>query len=520
MEQQGYSIQSLPGRGNSIVATRNTVPGECILGNEIPFVWNRVHLDNHQFHDFCEQCGLVLKNKMFQDLKTSLESHSNMFSDAASMIDCMKELLPGSNCENEQCQCSRTCGTVYCSPKCKELAQVQGHDWICQSLQTAANCSAALNDIDERGHFGAAVKLYARIAAQTRMNVEADSSLDIAKNALEVANALLAEYHYEDFALTMHAFRTGRLEVDPDIFQSIIFPAYFNSCLATPLTLCKNIFIQSGPILWSQDLKRGMTADDITDFGLQRATAFLSSEIFSEKYFSRILGTFAINNLSVHVSSPLDHVLSEAKRINTENQLLPKVPNSLPPNPPSTKKSSIQYDPAIITQIVGFLQDYQIKQYMDERNGFDEDEDEGDVDGESEHKRTTARKNNGHFRGMAATGLFAVFSKSNHSCVCNTVVHGSDRVSVTITAAEPIAAGEEITNCYIHHHSLNNTSSSSATNTKDECLIGENPVANELHRLNARLTKKQRYRALRQYVFECNCPLCEQQVVDSDEETD
>jgi hypothetical protein len=34
------------------------------------------------------------------------------------------------------------------------------------------------------------------------------------------------------------------------------------------------------------------------------------------------------------------------------------------------------------------------------------------------------------------------------------------------------------------------------------------------------MTKKQRYRALRQYVFECHCPLCESQVIDSDEDSD
>jgi hypothetical protein len=112
-----------------------------------------------------------------------------------------------------------------------------------------------------------------------------------------------------------------------------------------------------------------------------------------------------------------------------------------------------------------------------------------------------------------ATGLYSTLSKCNHSCVCNTVsrctgnnlynivllgsvifdiniVVGTD-VKISVCATRDINEGEEITTTYLH---------------------SVNPRA---------MSRKRRNKLLVQYLFECNCELCEEQKqAESDDSSD
>ncbi|RYG63232.1 SET domain-containing protein-lysine N-methyltransferase [archaeon] len=501
-----YRIESSAKKGDFVVANKLILCGEPVSLNEVPLVWHRVTcIAGQHFHKSCEECGLVIYSEMFEEMLSELRAkHVDNYAD---IIFFMKELFPSPG-DDIQIKCPQdACDHAYCSQACMDLAAFKGHAWLCDCYQHSHHQPTSgssryqqqhrLSDFnDEKGHFGLASKVYARIAEETRRHlVSSPYTVDIAWEAVAVAEKLLAAYHTEDFAMAMHVHRTGRLEVDPEMFQSLLFPAYFSAHLAAPLALTKDVFAQSGPVLWSNN---GLVS---SVEGLERSQAFLSSPIFSEQFYSRILGTFVVNCLSVYVPSPLDYILAQALALQAQ-----------------AHAGDGDGMDSIKTDAINFLQGKLLSQQQARPYYQQEDEERGD--GEDAGNFPHAR-----FLGMSATGLFPFFSKANHSCLCNTSNHGSDRVSVSVVATEDIQMGHEITSCYIHHNSLNLNDSNKASSHANRYGEGAGRGAlgrkgNRQHVLNAQLTKKQRYRALRQYVFACDCELCAVQTIDSDEESD
>jgi len=115
------------------------------------------------------------------------------------------------------------------------------------------------------------------------------------------------------------------------------------------------------------------------------------------------------------------------------------------------------------------------------------------------------------FPGLHCTALFSQFIKMNHSCQPNTYcISDGHKVTVSVSADRVIECGEEITNSYINH-----SQQSRATQNRDQ-----QHQVDDLRLLNRQLTKKQRHRALRHYLFLCECPLCQSEQIDSDEESE
>lgn len=101
-------------------------------------------------------------------------------------------------------------------------------------------------------------------------------------------------------------------------------------------------------------------------------------------------------------------------------------------------------------------------------------------------------------REVFGTGLFTLYSKMNHSCECNTrnSMRASDAGAhsvgrVAVHASRIILAGEEITTTYLH---------------------GPRPACE--------LSVRERHRELLQYLFACNCTLCESQGLPADDSDD
>ena len=156
------------------------------------------------------------------------------------------------------------------------------------------------------------------------------------------------------------------------------------------------------------------------------------------------------------------------------------------------------------------------------------------------------------FPGLQCTCLLFKFSKMNHSCVANTIcVAGGNRVTgfflaldsnvllsaidifilyssstvliVDVSADRVIECGEEITNSYINHCIKSRDSQQLSLVGADDtsaAAASRHHQLDDLRYLNSKLTKKQRLRELRQYLFICDCPLCESEEVDSDEDSD
>jgi hypothetical protein len=495
-----YEVKQTEFQGKCVVASQLIKAGEHVVTEELPFVWQSVSVNGSRFHKFCEECGTVLPNDLLLEFKAFMDHEG--CSNREKLIRELENSLPSvsKSCLRTQVPCPQRCGITYCSEKCFTLAKSKGHDWLCESYQTVRDSYQQMRSFDSQGHYGLAAKFYAQIAAHCLQSIQDDPNVDISAESLKFCEKIFDNYHTEDFTRTIHAYRTGNMEVDPEMFKNIIFPAYFSSVLSTPYALCKEIFQQSGAVLWGTDAK-----------GRLRSEQFLSSPIFTEPVYARIVGTFAVNCLSVHVSSPVEFMLAEAIRVRSLAT--------------ASGGSGGGGEVGLNNEVISFLERYRDR-YLRNSNKQEEKEKE-----EEEEIDEHTSSNRSAFLGMSGSGLFPLFSKTNHSCLCNTSVYGSNKVCVSIVATEDILPGTEITNCYIHHVSLNGgeckvsdagciESSTSlvgaGTGTGTESTVVENPQ----HALNRKMTKKQRYRALRQYVFECTCPLCRSQVVDSDEDSD
>ena len=109
-----------------------------------------------------------------------------------------------------------------------------------------------------------------------------------------------------DYCRTVHAFRSGFIEVDPSMqtmFDTLIAPAYYASNLEHPLSLIKAIFESSGRQWVTDDEKLkyvgSAEAPDWVSIGQNRAKMFINSSPFSEYSFRRMIGCMFVNALSV-----------------------------------------------------------------------------------------------------------------------------------------------------------------------------------------------------------------------------
>jgi hypothetical protein len=88
---------------------------------------------------------------------------------------------------------------------------------------------------------------------------------------------------------------------------------------------------------------------------------------------------------------------------------------------------------------------------------------------------------------LIGSGLYPIYSKMNHSCLYNIRNDMNNDKEVYVYAARDIKRGEDILTTYLH----------------------EDPST---------LTKSERKRQLKQYLFECNCSMCNEQESDDDDD--
>ena len=123
--------------------------------------------------------------------------------------------------------------------------------------------------------------------------------------AMEAATHLLLGFQRVDYCRTVHALRCGRLDVDEEMFATMIAPAYFASHLEVPLELIKEIM--SNEDCWGSG-----------DEGRLQADIFVNSEIFQPLFFRELMGSFAINNLEVRIHDDNEAVTSNLSSTNTD----------------------------------------------------------------------------------------------------------------------------------------------------------------------------------------------------------
>lgn len=390
-----FEVKALDGKGNACVATH------CIQAGE------KIFSERPQFHYIFNETS---KTNPISSLKLILCSSCRLY-----FIKC-------SHRDRYHCQC----GNQYCSNKCRHIggdystttshshdlqttntfssATSDGHRWLCHIDDKLLH---DLNQHQQTPYFLLALQIYAIIAEdafqffqpskgslppQQSDEHESNAQAQIAVAVSKAASDALSGYHNADYCLSLHAFRTqaqSRQDIDMQMFETLLGPAYFESHLRQPLQLIKKLLLSnftSSAAITSQG--NDVTTDNIDDdeeecrrlFMLE----FVECDILKEQFFRNMLGIFSTNNLTINISptnrcSDCDICIGRSINSNDENPL----------NTIHTMNQSL----------------------------------------------TAAGTGTG-------TGLYPTYSKMNHSCECNTI-NSSCNTEISVYASRDIQVGGE-----------------------------------------------------------------------------
>lgn len=354
-----YELYAFEGKGQGLRATKRIEEGELIF-RECPFIW---HSKIGKTDFACHCCGRYLRNTSGDRSVTIVRCNSS----------------------------PSLCKAVYCTAACEEESLKNGHRFVCAGR--SEKFDSYIDESGGDGHMSHSVRLlgvalvfYRRVAEKVLRSYGSSSSSGMTPiTALEAATELLQGYQRVDYCRTVHALRCGNLNVDDEMFETMIAPAYFMSHLETPLELIKEISC-------NQDCWGG------GEEGAALGAAFVNSEIFGAPFFRELIGCFSINNLEVRIRDEFAHEAGDS---------------AAPPAAPLV--------------VAG----------------------EGDVQSDSERASATIaeyeqgqrHENDATLRG---TGLNKLYSRMNHSCQCNTQTACGSRAEVLVYAARPIEEGEEV----------------------------------------------------------------------------
>lgn len=259
-----FHIGPLDGRGNGLIADK-FIPSGTLLFREFPMVENRSERKRPT-----DDCCLWCANR-----------------------------IPGCNVTEHSCS---GCKLNFCSSECQKLADGDGHQWLC-SLYGAGGLIEQLSANDRTGNVVLALKLYAKVAQkvlesqQSPVGSSSSNSLPAPPACVypdEMLDTVMGCIQQEDYCKTVHAFRTGQFgeDVDDEMFNSLIGPAYFRSNLEGPLEAFRAHFSSPSVVaLWGDDAS---------------AERFLQSKLFNtDATIRHITGAFMTNCLET--SKRQDH---------------------------------------------------------------------------------------------------------------------------------------------------------------------------------------------------------------------
>lgn len=264
---------------------------------------------------------------------------------------------------------SCSCGALYCNEDCRDAELARGHSIVCQSPHLPLPSS-----LDKNGHGSLAVKAYC-LLLQTCIdqNIEVKKSFEL----------LFGGFFQERFTRTHHALRSGSILLpDAALFDDMVAPLYVETKLQPLLDILEVLF------------------------GSPEYDRYLIREALSTSFLDTLVGTFAVNNVSFEMASPLEALIASQE---TPSELASSFHNEL----------------------------------LDLR-----------------------KESASAFLGIPCTAVCPLLAKTNHSCEPNTYVsYGhNNRAEIRIHAASFIPSGKEIFHSYLHTPS----SGSSGQQTKSE----------------------------------------------------
>ncbi|KAH7459541.1 Histone-lysine N-methyltransferase ATXR2 [Phytophthora ramorum] len=429
-------------KGKAMYAERALKAGEPIW-TEAPFVAMQ-HEDNKEFVDCCDNCFVPLidsqacwarvmasSREVEGEAAPADETAASAVDFDASIAFLMKE---GGKAPQEsyfsvfklaesQVRCG--CGVVYCCDTCKQLAYAQHHALLCphseerdSSMGTFLNHTLVTNEI-----FQLAAKVVVKIVLLFV------ATQDVAKARQPVD--MFCKLPWWDVVTTEDDLEEGEtMDEYREKFRSLIVQTFdhFMTGLRENLT-----HLETNAEL------NGLSAD---------AVLASCDEILNVDFFSRVVGMFEMNNISMEIDHPF-HALGEAL-----SEASAEEKKDMPP---------------VLSRVKSALEKF-AEEHKHQLCDCDDEH-------EHEHEEEECYALDEDFVGVEGTALFSGICTMNHSCDPNCTVLYTKDGAAHVFAVQDITEGEELCISYID-------------------------VDQEVD---------ERAECLREYQFACHCTRCEEE---------
>ncbi|CEG40946.1 Predicted histone tail methylase containing SET domain [Plasmopara halstedii] len=402
-------------KGKAIFADRAIKAGEPIW-TEAPFVAMQ-HEDNKEFVDCCDNCFVplidskacwarVVSNSITAEGGGALadESTATAADFEAAITFLQKE--GGKSPEESyfsvfklaESQVKCTCGALYCSNTCKDIAYVQHHALLCPRTEERENAMGQF--LNHTLVTNEIFQLAAKVIAKILLLFIATQNMTQARQPVDMFCKLP---WWEVITSEDDLEESETLEQYRDKFRSLISQTfdYFISGLKENLVH-----------LEAKGELNGLSLD-----------AMLAScaDVLNVDFFSHVVGMFEMNNISMEIDHPF-HALGEAL-----SAASPEEEKGMPPVLARVKEA--------------------LEKFTDEHKHRGDECNEHEVDQEHDEEECYALDED--FVGVEGTALFSGICTMNHSCDPNCTVLYTKDGAAHVFAVQDIAEGEELCISYI-----------------------------------------------------------------------
>ncbi|ETP39662.1 hypothetical protein F442_12889 [Phytophthora nicotianae P10297] len=399
-------------KGKAMYAARALKAGEPIW-TEAPFVAMQ-HEDNKEFVDCCENCFVPLIDSKacwarVMACRVEVEGEAAPAEeDVATVADFEAAIAflqkEGGKSPEEsyfsvfklaEKQVKCTCGAIYCSETCKQIAYAQHHALLCpQSEERETDMGQFLNHTIVTNEI---FQLAAKVVAKILLLFVATKDMAQARQPVD----MFCKLPWWEVITSEDDLEEGEtLEEYRDKFRALILQTFERFMGGLKENLVH---------LETQGELNGLTAD---------AVLASCDEVLNVDFFSRVVGMFEMNNISMEIDHPF-HALGEALG---EASLEEK--KDMPP---------------VLARVKVALE-----KFAEEHKHHLCDEEH-----EHEHEEEECYATDEDFVGVEGTALFSGICTMNHSCDPNCTVLYTKDGAAHVFAVHDIPEGKELCISYI-----------------------------------------------------------------------
>ncbi|KAE9279437.1 hypothetical protein PF008_g28367 [Phytophthora fragariae] len=403
-------------KGKAIYAGRALKAGEPIW-TEAPFVAMQ-HEDNKEFVDCCDNCfvPLVASKACWARVMASsseVEGEAAPADEAAASVADFEESIAflmkegGKSPEESyfsvftmaehQVKCS--CGVVYCTETCKQIAYAQHHALLCPHSEERENAMGQF--LNHTLVTNEIFQLAAKVVSKILLLFVATQDMAKARQPVD----MFCKLPWWEVVTSEDDLEDGEtLEQYCDKFRSLIAQTHEHFMGGLKENLQH---------LEAQGELNGLSVD-----------AVLSScdEILTVDFFSCVVGMFEMNNISLEIDHPF-HALGEAL-----SEASPEEKKDMPP---------------VLSRVKAALEKFA----EEHKHHLCSCEDEHDH--EHDHDEEECYAQDEDFVGVEGTALFSGICTMNHSCDPNCTVLYTKDGAAHVFAVQDIKEGEELCISYI-----------------------------------------------------------------------